>query len=288
MNQGHGYEAFVSNLQRALINSESICNQENIKIELNKKVIDNCGIAREFDLYWEYSFAGIIYKTAIECKDYNRSVGVEKIDSLIGKLHDLPDIKPVFATKIGYQRGAQKKAKQNRIELLIVREQNDNDWFDKDGNPYIKRININMVLHSRINITGIRSFVDKDWVLGNTSFTIEEIEKIKIEPIESAKIEDAKTGQTKSLMVYFEDIDSNRESSFGHQEAEFEFDDAYFFVDEKKLKIKKLVIEYDRPKPYTMPMTIDYTQELIGVIEYLSRKQKVSIFKNGTIVKEDL
>lgn len=60
--------------------------QKNIEIERNKKIKDNYGIVREFDLYWEYELAGVIYKTIIECKDYASRVSIDKIDAFIGKL----------------------------------------------------------------------------------------------------------------------------------------------------------------------------------------------------------
>ena len=131
MSDGKDYEIFVQNLQQALLDSEELTSQENIEIKRNKKITDKCGIEREFDLYWEYELAGITYKTVIECKDYAVPVSVEKIDALIGKIHDIPDLKPVFATKTGYQSGAGTKARSNKIDLLIVREQRDDDWKDK-------------------------------------------------------------------------------------------------------------------------------------------------------------
>ncbi|MBP7784359.1 MAG: restriction endonuclease, partial [Aliarcobacter sp.] len=142
---GTDYERFVLTIQQAILNSEEFSKQKNIKIELNKKIVDNTGTEREFDLYWEYQLAGITYKTIIECKDYNSRISVEKIDALIGKIKDLPDIKPVFATKTGYQSGAETKAKHNKIDLLIVREQIEDDWKDKNGNPFIKKIFIRLI-----------------------------------------------------------------------------------------------------------------------------------------------
>lgn len=97
MSDGKNYEIFVQRLQQALLDSELLTTQKNIKIERHKKIIDNCGINREFDLYWEYELTGVTYKTIIECKDYIRPVSVEKIDALIGKIRDIPDLKPVFA-----------------------------------------------------------------------------------------------------------------------------------------------------------------------------------------------
>ena len=95
MSDGKNYEIFVQNLQQALINAEEFMSQNNIEIERNKKITDNCGIDREFDLYWEYEVAGLTYKTVIECKDYASTISVEKIDALIGKTKDIPDLIPV-------------------------------------------------------------------------------------------------------------------------------------------------------------------------------------------------
>ena len=66
-NNGRDYETFVQKIQQALINSEEYLHQKNISIERNVKITDNCGIDREFDLYWEYELAGVTYKTVIEC-----------------------------------------------------------------------------------------------------------------------------------------------------------------------------------------------------------------------------
>jgi uncharacterized protein YggL (DUF469 family) len=60
---GKDYEQFVALLQQALLNAESFTEQKNIEVQLNKKIVDSCGVEREFDLYWEYARAkrGQIY-----------------------------------------------------------------------------------------------------------------------------------------------------------------------------------------------------------------------------------
>ncbi len=172
MSTGKDYEIFVQNIQQALLDSEEYLKQKNILIERNKKIHDNCGNVREFDLYWEYELGGVTYKTIIECKDYASRVSVEKIDALIGKIKDIPDLKPVLATKVGYQMGAESKAKHNKIELLIVREQNDTDWEDKKGNPLIKIINANIVMHLPIRLMEFKPVIDGRWAEENTDFDV--------------------------------------------------------------------------------------------------------------------
>lgn len=91
-NTGRKYEQFVAKLQKALMDSQGLIQQHNISIELNKKLIDKNGIEREFDIYWEYEFGGIAYRTVIECKDYESKISIDRIDSFIGKLRDFPGI----------------------------------------------------------------------------------------------------------------------------------------------------------------------------------------------------
>ena len=76
-NNGRLYENFVAELQQALIDSQMFMKTKSIKIEKNKSITDRCGISREFDLYWEYEFAGVIYKNVIECKDYESKISID-------------------------------------------------------------------------------------------------------------------------------------------------------------------------------------------------------------------
>lgn len=160
MKAGKEYEEFVGKIHESLLNSEGITAQEKIQIERNKKLVDNCGIIREFDLYWECQLAGVVYKTVIECKDYKSNVSVEKIDSLIGEIRDIPDLRALFATKLGYQSGAVQQAKKNRIDLLIVREKNDSDWTGLDETPLVKTFCINMYIYSSARIKGFFPAID--------------------------------------------------------------------------------------------------------------------------------
>ena len=43
-------------------------------LALRKATTASCGIERQFDIYWEYELGGLTYKTAIECKDYRKSI----------------------------------------------------------------------------------------------------------------------------------------------------------------------------------------------------------------------
>lgn len=281
-NNGKKYEKFVASLQQALINSETVTAQKNIKIELNKKIVDNCGVEREFDLYWEYELAGITYKTVIECKDYNSNISVEKIDSLIGKIKDIPDIKAVFASKQGYQRGAKAKANHNKIDLLIVREQNETDWKDENGNPYLKIIDINMHFNLPAKITKFIPLVDGKWVQENTDIDTSKPLNVS-ERNDEIIIDDLDENTKYSLLELENQLRLTHKGEFGNFKREKSFNNAFIFYGDLKLKLKSYKLEYTISKPIEQPIQIDFSKELIGVIEYLQKGIKKSIYKKGII-----
>ena len=280
---GSEYEQFVQKLQQALLDSESFAEQHNITVERNKKIIDNIGIEREFDLYWEYELAGITYKTIIECKDYSSRISIEKIDALIGKLHDLPDIKPVFATKIGYQSGAEIKARQNKIDLLIVREQNNNDWQDENGDPLVKQIEINIHALSPARITKFQPFIDRDWVIQNTNIDVSKPLNFGANNNEIF-IDNRISGERYSLYDLASRLDfiNNQYGNFTDKE---EFEDAYIQYDTICFKLRAYQVDYELLPPQIHTLTIDYAKELIGVIEYLHQGKITAVFKDR-IIKE--
>lgn len=280
-NDGKNYEEFVQKLQQALIDSEEYLKQKNIKIEKNKKLKDNRGRDREFDLYWEYELAGVTYKTIIECKDYNSKISIEKIDALVGKIQDFQDLKPIFATKVGYQIGAEEKAKDYKIELLIVREQNNSDWEDSDGNPLIKSISMNLHILHPARIIEFKPVADRKWIEENTNLDISK-------PINFSGmtneiiIEDKIKNERYSLA----DLEHKlRELSDGIGELTYtqELEDAYINYPDFSLKLRGYIVKYHLSPPSKMTSEIDFSKELIGVIEYLNRNNTVAIFKDKIV-----
>lgn len=283
MSTGKDYEIFVQNLQQALINSEELMLQKNIEIERNKKIEDNYGIVREFDLYWEYELAGVTYKTIIECKDYASRVSIDRIDGLIGKIRDIPDLKPVFATKTGYQSGAELKAKNHNIDLLIVREQRDDDWEDKEGNPLIREVNINMQIMPSARITNFKPFIDGDWLKENTDLNLDS-QLVSSGLNNEIFIEDIERDETYSLLELSTKLEKISCEPGEHSHSEV-FKDAYLVNNGLKLKICKYEVDYRVSKPINQPIKIDFSKELLGVIEYLHKDSITAVFKDK-IVKD--
>lgn len=279
-NTGESYENFVKTLQEALLQLETLGIQKNIKIETRKKIKDNCGIDREFDLYWEYELGGITYKTVIECKDYNSAVSVEKIDALIGKIRDLPDLKPVFATKIGYQSGAQKKAEQNKIDLLVVRKPLDSDWVDEQGIPLINKVEVTFHIGKPARITSFFPKVSENVLKelnGNTSFSL------------SGNNNEIFINDGEKTITW---LDLENELTLLHKEEFGHFEDTKDFSKEGEiktpsfsLKIIGYTVKYEIEKPCEETMLIDASDAMYGVIEYLGKGKKTLFWKNGKIEK---
>lgn len=278
-NNGRDYELFVRSLYEALMQSESVGGQHNITIEPNKKLTDRHGNVREFDLYWEYELAGVTYKTIVECKDYSRPVSVDKIDALIGKLIDFPDIKPLFATKIGYQSGAESKAKTSNIDLLVIREQNDTDWFDEDGSPLIKEIVQNIHVISPARITGFQPFLDGHWMEAN-GFAQDDFNPNFNVPTDQIFIDDLKQGERYSLHDLQGKLNPLDNASHGSFSKEEKLEDAYIEYNDKRYKLHSFRVSYDIAPPISMTSTLDFGDHLIGVIEYLEKGTKKRIFKD--------
>lgn len=281
VNTGKEYEIFVSSIQQAILHADLLAINKNIKVEVDKRIIDNCGIERQFDIYWEYELGGITYKTVIECKDYNSRISVEKIDALIGKTCDIPDLKPVFATKKGYQSGAKIKAEQNKIDLLIVREQNESDWSDKDGNPLVKELHFNMQLQYPAVIKEFNPILNAEWVQNHTNLRLSEVAGYRKELSTDIVIEDLTLDKKYSLYDLGYTLASSFSGSYGAViEDEITFDNAFIYYSNVKLKLQSYRIKYLVPKPSSSQLEIDFTKQLIGVVEYLSKGIKKSVFKD--------
>lgn len=274
-NNGKDYELFVANLQQALIDSEPLMQVKQIKVEHNKIITDSNGIDRQFDIYWEYEFAGVIYRNVIECKDYSSSISIEKIDAFIGKLHDIPGIKPIYATKTGYQSGAEIKASRHDIDLLIVREQNESDWEGR-----IKEIQLMILCQTPASILEFSPIVDKEWLdENNIDLTSYQSRVLNNEVF----IDDIEKNEKYSLMELSNRITPLNDAPIGIFDKTVETKNAYIINGDFKLKLRGYKIKYEISPAIKVDSFMDYSKELIGVIEYLGKNCKKAFFKNGDI-----
>lgn len=86
------------------------------------------GILREVDILVEYKYAGHNFCFVVECRDRSRSETVEWIDGLIGKTKSLKVNKVIAVSSKGFTASAERKAKENGIDILTLKEANETDW----------------------------------------------------------------------------------------------------------------------------------------------------------------
>lgn len=287
-NTGKEYEDFVGAIQQSLINAEGISHLKNIKVEVNKKIEDRNGISRQFDVYWEFDLGGYVYKTVIECKDYASAVTIDKIDAFIGKTQDISGLRLIYATKTGYQSGARKKAEQHKIDLLIIREGIDEDWTAPDGTPLIKAINLSIIAQSPPTITSFSPFVDASWLESQPDLDVEKINsKFSMTLDNEIFISNEETGIRFSLHDLANSLPGKiADIKSGEGTYSEELHDSYLESDtgDLRVKLRGYKLNYVYYEPETITSVIDYSKELLGIVQNYSSGDKQMVFRDGRIM----
>ncbi|EKM6459540.1 restriction endonuclease [Cronobacter dublinensis] len=286
-NTGKEYENFVGTIQQSLINAEGISHLKNIKVEVNKKIEDRNGILRQFDVYWEFKLGGYVYKTVIECKDYASAVTIDKIDAFIGKTQDIPGLRLIYATKTGYQSGAQKKAKQHKIDLLIIREGIDEDWTASDGTPLIKTIHLKIIAIAPPKITSFSPFVDAFWLESQADLDLEEIDnKFSTMVNNEIFITNELTGVSFSLYDLANSL-ASKIPDIKYGEGTYSEELNYSYLEsangDLRLKLRGYKLSYVYNEPATISSIIDYSEDLLGIVQNYSSGEKQMVFMNGRV-----
>lgn len=282
-NTGLPYELFVQQLQQYIINNENSLGIKQVLVEHNKTINDMHGNARQFDLYWEFEFAGNIYKTVIECKDYASPITIDKIDAFLGKTHDIPGLKLIYATKTGYQSGAKNKAQAHNIELLIIKEGEDQDWIDENGNHLIKKVQLDIEIIYPPVISRIIPTLDSQYIHDN-NINIE-ILKNYLSHYQNVDIFIKYSLTNKSISFFNLAIDlPNRINNmqYGQGTYQEEADGLYLEIPKENfsLKMKKYKVHYELHKPQTSNLIWDFSKELLGVVQNITKKQKSMVFRD--------
>ena len=103
------------------------------------QVTGQSGARHQIDVLTSHSDGVHKYRTAIECKYWNKKVDKAAIANHILKIRDTGIEKGVVVSKLGFTRDAQQIAKQNNIGLVELRQPLDSDW---DG--YIRSIHVKL------------------------------------------------------------------------------------------------------------------------------------------------
>ena len=160
------FEQIIAKLYQAILRSEGF---GTVKAEHNITIKGRSGATSQFDIYWEYQVAGVLNKVAIECKNYAHTVSVDDVRDFAYKLHDVGNVRGIMVTRVGYQDGAKKIAKNEGIYLKKFQFPDELDWTGR-----IRTIILSMHVLTLDNVQHEFIF-DEDWVKehfpGQKSFT---------------------------------------------------------------------------------------------------------------------
>jgi hypothetical protein len=242
-------------------------------ISHNIKLAGKSGQEHQIDVYWEYEYAGVKHKVAIECKNYNSTIPIGKVRDFYGVLSDLNNVSGIMVTKIGYQDGAKDFASHYGISLKELRTPNR-------GEGIIGKIelNINMAVRHRLYLVDeewakannldfqpYRNFLDNmsrlGWPPRKPSIEWANSTHIPLETTTDAKIRDER-GQ---IITTFDELESKLPERFeSGSDYTFDFQDAYVDTRWGAIKIKEIKYAHEKEKQTTV-ISID-AQEFIKAI----------------------
>lgn len=281
-NNGKNYEHFVATVFQSIVDAQQIGGYNNITLQRNVHLVGNSGVKREFDIFWEYELAGFRYSSVIECKDYASPISIEKIDAILGKVKDFPNLRPILASRNGFQEGAEKYASQSGVELLIVRDENpETDWIAPDGTPLIRNIIVDIHCMIPWSLDSFKPEIDHEWAKAHN------ISRIFFHaPLDEVLLytkSNAKPISIKALVDKEDKIDGDRT---GLREFSQNLgSDAFLEANGQKIKINGFKIAF-RPS-YTLEEKLQIAPTVLGVVEYINQKQKKMVLNQGgqTIIK---
>jgi hypothetical protein len=118
----NGFQQLISTVYSQTVATEG-------KVTESAMVHDkHTGTLREVDILIEHRFAHHDFRVMIECRDRVRKDSVCWIEEIIGKASSLRVDKVVAVSKGGFTAGALKKASENGIEALTVKQAIETDW----------------------------------------------------------------------------------------------------------------------------------------------------------------
>lgn len=156
--KGTEYELLVQKVLNMLHAADGV---EQICIKHDVKLTGLSGATHQIDLYWEFKMAGLLYRVAVECKNYAAPVSKGKITSFKGVLDDLGGLSGIYVCASGYQKGAKQVAEAYGIQLLEIRHPTDKDW---NGRMRDVHIELHYLCKTNFHVSFV---VDKEWVEQN-------------------------------------------------------------------------------------------------------------------------
>lgn len=230
------YEILAKDIYKTLLSAEGF---ENIEVQHNIKIKGKSDCEHQIDVYWEFVLGAEKHRVAIECKNYNDNVSIAKVRDFYGVVDDIGNIKGIMISKIGFQTGCIKFAKQYGISLKLLRFPTEEDWSGR-----IRKMHINMNMYVK-NIKN-RDFVfDTDWITKNTSYKVNEEIMIGNCLMDEILIIDDKGNVITNLYKLENELPTEFKETTNLEE-QYTFENAFLTTpNNEPLKIKSITFNYD-------------------------------------------
>lgn len=276
LNKNIEYELLAKEIYQCLLQADGI---ENINIQHNIKLTGKSGCNHQIDVYWEFKLAGEIHRIAIECKNFSKKVSIAKVRDFFGVAYDIGNIKGIFASKKGFQKGAKIFADYYGISLKEIRQPNENDW---EGRLKTIQVEINVM---PTKVTGIYIEPDFEWIINKGIISSEN---------EGDKIKFATNKLNTELFVY--DENSNILNNFLELEAKLphdykegkdfkfahKFENGYLDSNFGKIKIKYIGFVYDIEN-ISSTLKLEADEIVNAIIKDVKSGQIQFINKDGSV-----
>lgn len=242
MNPNIEYEKFTQEIYQELVNADVL---KTTDVQHNVKLKGRSGQEHQIDVYWEYEIAGTKQKVAIECKNYNKTVGIAKVRDFYGVLHDLNNVAGIMVTKVGYQKGAKEYASEYGISLKELRTPNLGEAiigevemnFDISVRRCLFLVDADYAETDKFSVTKYKHFLD--WMSLNNESSWINATHIPLELIDRNIINSNGTTIT-SLEKIEEELPKDSDS-----DIVFKYEDAYVNTRWEKIKINEIKYEYE-------------------------------------------
>lgn len=242
MNPNIEYEKFTQEIYQELVNADVLkttCVQHNVKLK------GRSGQEHQIDVYWEYEIVGTKQKVAIECKNYNKTVGIGKVRDFCGVLYDLNNVAGIMVTKVGYQKGAKEYASEYGISLKELRIPNPGEAiigevemnFDISVRRCLFLVDADYAETDKFSVTKYKHFLD--WMSLNNGSSWINATHIPLELIDRNIINSNGTTIT-TLEKIEEKLPKDSDS-----DIVFKYEDAYVNTRWGKIKINGIKYEYE-------------------------------------------
>jgi len=211
------YEKYVRSIVEVLLRAQGL---ETVEVKHDVQ-IPGLSRSHQIDVYWEYRLGGVSHRVIMNCKRYKDTVEVTDVLTLSGVLTDMPGVRGLIVSTVGFQKGAVDYAKTHQIGLKIIRPPQDADWKGRTREIQIAlRLNHPELLSCHVQL-------DRTWVESNTAHDPDSLAGTSTNDPRTTLIRDLKTGSVEDMNALWNRAMQENQTAVGAEgSGTLQWDDA--------------------------------------------------------------